>query len=138
MIVRNIKDVIGTKDEIKTATWTSRRMLLRKDGMGFSFHETVIYPGTETHIHYQNHFEAVYVVEGDGEIETIADGKKYKLEPGVMYALNEHDEHWLRGGKEPMRVICVFNPPLTGSEVHDDKGVYPLVTEDEPEIKEIA
>ncbi|MBC7204573.1 MAG: ectoine synthase, partial [Pusillimonas sp.] len=80
---------------------------------------------TQTHIHYQNHLEAVWVVEGDGEIETIADGKKYKLEPGVVYALDDHDEHWLRGGKEPLRVICVFNPPLTGNEVHDEKGVYP-------------
>src|SRR3546814_5932553 len=85
-------------------------------GMGFSFHETVIFPGTETHIHYQNHLEGVWCIEGDGEIETIADGKKYALGPGVVYALDQHDEHWLRGGREPLRVICVFNPPLTGRE----------------------
>jgi len=131
MIVRNVKDVIGTDQEVKTSTWLSRRVLLKKDGMGFSFHETVIFPGGETHIHYQNHLEAVWVVEGDGEIETIADGKKYKLEPGVVYALNENDEHWLRGGKEPLRVICVFNPPLTGLEVHDADGVYPLVADEQ-------
>lgn len=44
----------------------------------------------------------------------------------MVYALNEHDEHWLCGGKEPLRVICVFNPPLTGQEVHDKDGVYAL------------
>ncbi|MFW7343479.1 ectoine synthase [Pollutimonas sp. H1-120] len=125
MIVRNVKDVIGTDHEVKTNNWLSRRVLLQKDGMGFSFHETVIFPGTETHIHYVNHLEAVWCVEGDGEIETIADGKKYALGPGVVYALDKNDEHWLRGGKEPLRVICVFNPPLTGFEVHDEKGVYP-------------
>ena len=27
---------------------------------------------------------------------------------------------------EPLRVICVFNPPLTGQEVHDKEGVYAL------------
>ena len=70
--------------------------------------------------------EAVWCVEGDGSIQTIADGKTYALEPGVVYALNEHDEHWLCGGKEPLRVICVFNPPLTGQEVHDKDGVYAL------------
>lgn len=127
MIVRNVADVIGTTDEVKTENWVSRRVLLKKDGMGFSFHETVIFPGTETHIHYQNHLEAVWCVEGDGEIETIADGKKYALGPGVVYALDQHDEHYLRGGKKPLRVICVFNPPLTGQEVHDASGVYPLV-----------
>ncbi len=126
MIVRNIKDVIGTDQEIVTDNWTSRRVLLSKDKMGFSFHETIIKPGTETHIHYKNHLEAVWCIEGDGEIETIADGKKYTLEAGVIYALDQHDEHWLRGGSKPLRVICVFNPPLTGYEVHDESGVYPL------------
>lgn len=125
MIVKNVNDVIGTQDEIKTDTWLSRRVLLERDGMGFSFHETVIFPGTETHIHYCNHLEAVWCIEGDGEIETVADGCKYTLGPGVVYALDEHDEHWLRGGTHPLRVICVFNPPLTGQEVHDSDGVYP-------------
>ncbi|RZS86500.1 ectoine synthase [Pigmentiphaga kullae] len=126
MIVRDIKDIAGTENEVSTPTWTSRRVLLKKDGMGFSFHETIIHPGTETHIWYKNHVEAVWCIEGDGEIETVADGKVYKLGPGVVYALNDNDEHYLRGGKEPLRVICVFNPPLTGQEVHDADGVYPL------------
>ncbi|HWL28081.1 MAG TPA: ectoine synthase [Burkholderiaceae bacterium] len=128
MIVRNVEDVKGTDQEVVTENWLSRRVLLKKDGMGFSFHETIIFPGTETHIHYQNHLEAVWCIEGDGEIETIADGKKYALGPGVVYALDEHDEHWLRGGETPLRVLCVFNPPLTGLEVHDGDGVYPLET----------
>jgi L-ectoine synthase len=126
MIVRNVKDVIGTKDEVRTDTWMSRRVLLKKDGMGFSFHETTIFPHTRTHIHYKNHLEAVWVIEGDGHVETIADGKKYALAPGVVYALDQNDEHWLCGGEKPCRVICVFNPPLTGQEVHDASGVYPL------------
>ncbi|WP_144638485.1 ectoine synthase [Bordetella genomosp. 13] len=129
MIVRNVKDVIGTKDEVRTDTWMSRRVLLKKDGMGFSFHETTIFPGTRTHIHYKNHLEAVWCIEGDGSIEVIADGKTHALGPGVVYALNENDEHWLCGGKEPLRVICVFNPPLTGQEVHDADGVYALPVE---------
>lgn len=128
MIVRHVNDVIGTDQEIITDNWTSRRVLLADDRMGFSFHETIIQPGTETHIHYQNHLEAVWCIEGDGEIETIADGQIYSLGPGVVYALDQHDEHWLRGGTHPLRVICVFNPPLTGREVHDAAGVYPLDT----------
>ena len=135
MIVRDIKDIIGTENETSTDTWTSRRMLLRKDNMGFSFHETIIYAGTETHIHYQNHLEAVYCVAGDGEIETVKDGKVYPLKDGIMYALNENDEHYLRGGKEDMRMICVFNPAVVGQETHDEKGVYPLLDDDGKRIK---
>jgi len=135
MIVRNIKDIIGTDNETKTDTWASRRMLLRKDNMGFSFHETIIYAGTETHIHYQNHLEAVYCVAGDGEIETVKDGKVYPIKDGTMYALNENDEHYLRGGKEDMRLICVFNPGVVGPETHDEDGVYPLLDDNGKRIK---
>lgn len=135
MIVRHIDEIIGTENETKAETWTSRRMLLRKDDMGFSFHETIIYAGTETHIHYQNHLEAVYCVAGDGEIETVKDGKVYPIKDGTMYALNENDEHYLRGGKEDMRLICVFNPAVVGPETHDEDGVYPLLDDDGTRIK---
>lgn len=126
MIVRTLNEIIGTENETKAETWSSRRFLLKKDKMGFSFHETIIYAGTETHIHYQNHLEAVYCVGGEGEIETVADGKIYPIQDGTMYALNENDEHYLRG-KTDMRLICVFNPPIVGTETHDENGVYPLL-----------
>lgn len=127
MIYRKIENIIGTDKEVmaENGNWVSRRMLLKKDGMGFSFHETIIYAGTETHIWYQNHLEAVYCVEGSGELESLKDGTIYPIKPGVMYALNEHDDHLLRG-HEDMRLICVFNPPLRGDEVHDENGVYPV------------
>ncbi|GAA0450857.1 ectoine synthase [Alkalibacillus silvisoli] len=121
-----LQDVIGSENEVKGENWKSRRLLLKKDGMGFSLHDTVIKAGTETHIWYQNHLEAVYCIEGDGEVETLKDGKVYKITPGTVYSLDEHDEHLLRGGSEDMRVVCVFNPPLSGKEIHDENGVYPV------------
>ena len=126
MIVKTLDEIINTENDVKTKTWASRRFLLKKDGMGFSFHETTIYAGTETHIWYKNHLEAVYCVGGEGEIETVADGKIYPIKDGTMYALNEHDEHYLRA-KTDLRLICVFTPPLTGQEIHDENGVYPLL-----------
>jgi L-ectoine synthase len=126
MIVRDINDIDGTQDDVVTDTWRSKRIILKKDGMGYSVHETTIYAGTETHIWYQNHLESVFCIQGEGEVETISDGKIYPIRPGVLYALNEHDEHYLRA-KTEMKMICVFNPPLTGREVHDEDGVYPIV-----------
>lgn len=132
MIVRTLDDLTGTEAEVKaaTGTWTSRRMLLRKDGMGFSFHDTLIHAGTETLIHYANHLEAVYCVGGEGEIEVCATGEKWPITDGTMYALNGHEKHWLRATRE-LRLICVFNPPLTGKEDHDENGVYPLLTDED-------
>ncbi len=99
-------------------------MLLASDGMGFSFHETIIHEGTETLIWYKNHLEAVYCIEGEGQIETTDDGNVFKITPGTMYALDRNDRHLLRASKS-MRLICVFNPALTGREIHDEEGSYP-------------
>ena len=126
MIVRDINDIDGTQDDVVTDTWRSKRIILKKDGMGYSVHETTIYAGAETHIWYQNHLESVFCIQGEGEVETIPDGTIYPIRPGVLYALNEHDNHYLRA-KTEMKMICVFNPPLTGREVHDKDGVYPIV-----------
>ncbi|HET7307070.1 MAG TPA: ectoine synthase [Gammaproteobacteria bacterium] len=131
MIVKQVEDLTNTEDHIDTDTWESRRFILKKDNMGFSMHETIIKEGTETHMWYQNHFEAVYCIEGEGEIETVANGKVYPIKVGTLYALNEHDEHYLRANKGThMRMVCVFNPPCTGREVHDERGVYPLLDSD--------
>jgi L-ectoine synthase len=129
MIVRRLKeDILGTENEVHAATktWTSRRLLLKKDGMGFSFHDTLIHGGTETLIHYANHLEAVYCVEGEGELEEVETGAVHKISDGTMYALNGHEKHWLRATKT-LRMICVFNPALTGREDHDKDGIYPLL-----------
>ncbi|EQL87169.1 cupin domain protein [Vibrio parahaemolyticus 10290] len=102
-------------------------MLLKDDNMGFSFHITTIYEGTETHIHYQNHLESVFCMSGEGEIEVVG-GETYPIKPGTLYILDKHDEHYLRAYKnKEMVMACVFNPPITGVEVHDENGVYPLV-----------
>lgn len=130
MIVKHLIDVIRTKDDIDTPTWNSRRLLLKKDGMGFSMHDTLIKAGTETLIWYRNHVEAVYCIEGEGEIEVVG-GKIYPIEAGTLYALDGNEKHLLRA-KSQMRMVCVFNPPLTGDEVHDADGVYPIV--ETPEI----
>lgn len=129
MIVRTMEEIIGSERDVTTSTFSSRRMLLARDGMGFSFHETILYAGSETLIWYANHLEAVYCVAGEGELEVLPDGPTYEIRPGTMYALNGHEKHYLRAHKE-LRMICVFNPPLTGAEVHDENGVYPLLTDD--------
>lgn len=126
MIVRTLKECQQSERRVVTETWESTRMLLKDDNMGFSFHITTIYKGTETHIWYQNHLESVYCMSGYGEVETIADGKVYPIEPGTLYILDKHDEHLLRATTEDMVMACVFNPPVTGREVHDENGVYPL------------
>jgi L-ectoine synthase len=126
MIVRSLESTLGTERDVRAATWSSRRLLLRSDGMGFSMHDTIIHAGTETPMWYQNHLEAVYCIEGEGELIDLASGQSHVIGPGTLYALDKHDRHMLKAFTE-IRFVCVFNPPLSGKETHDANGSYPLL-----------
>jgi L-ectoine synthase len=52
----------------------------------------------------------------------------YDIVDGTIYVLDGHEQHVLRA-KTDLRLVCVFTPPLTGREVHDEEGVYPLLAE---------
>ncbi|MEN8722212.1 MAG: ectoine synthase [Alphaproteobacteria bacterium] len=128
MIVRDYETSNDTDRAVSAEGWKSVRMLLKDDDMGFSFHITTIFKGAELHMHYKNHFESVYCISGNGSIEDLATGEVHKIAPGIMYALNLHDEHILRADSE-MTMACCFNPPVTGQEVHDETGAYPAAAE---------
>ncbi|MDX5383077.1 MAG: ectoine synthase [Rhodobacterales bacterium] len=125
MIVRDFNIEKKTDRRVADQKWESVRLLLADDGMGFSFHITTIQAGSEHTFHYKNHFESVYCISGEGEIEDLATGKVHQITPGVMYALNLHDKHTLRARKE-LVLACCFNPPVTGKEVHRADGSYAL------------
>ena len=126
MIVRTLDEILDTDRDVRGPTFASRRLLLKKDGMGFSMHDTVMPAGTETTLWYANHLEAVYCIEGTGEIEDLVNGQTHQRAPGSLYALDGHEKHIVRTHTD-MRFICVFNPPVTGGEVHGPDGSYPLV-----------
>ncbi|MEQ9407634.1 MAG: ectoine synthase [Fuerstiella sp.] len=127
MIVRRLEDLTETARETRAETWTSRRFLLKEDGMGFSMHDTILYAGTTTKMHYQNHLEAVYCIEGRGRLKDLSNDTEHEIKAGTMYALSGNERHILIAD-EQLRMICVFNPPLVGPETHDENGVYPLLT----------
>ncbi|RJQ75373.1 ectoine synthase [Pseudonocardiaceae bacterium YIM PH 21723] len=130
MIVRSLSDLDGTERDIVTDNWRSRRIILAGDGVGFSLHETTLKAGTVNDFWYANHVEAVLVTEGEGLLTDKETGEVHELKAGSMYLLNDHDRHQLRPTTD-MRTVCVFNPPVTGREVHDENGVYPALTEEE-------
>lgn len=128
MIVRDYNELKDGPRRVDSDGWHSVRLLLKDDAMGFSFHITTIHEGAELKMHYSRHLESVYCVSGQGSIEDLETGEVHKIRPGVMYALDKHDRHILRGDTE-MVMACVFNPPVTGREVHDETGAYPLEAE---------
>lgn len=128
MIVRDLKKLENTERAVSDAQWTSVRMLLADDNMGFSFHITTLKAGSEHTFHYKNHFESVYCMSGKGSITDLATDETHEIYPGVMYALNLHDKHTLRA-EEELVMACCFNPPVTGTEVHQEDGSYVAANE---------
>ena len=124
MIIRKLKEIRASDNNVKSDGWESARMLLADDGMGFSFHLTTLHAGSEIRMHYQNHLESVMVLKGTGTVEDLGTGETHQLRPGVLYVLNENDRHIVRPETDIL-TACVFNPPVTGREVHDETGAYP-------------
>jgi L-ectoine synthase len=128
VIVRTLDDVVGTDRDVAGDGWRSRRLLLRRDELGFSLHDTTVAAGTELNLQYKHHLEACYLLAGEAEITDLATGERHTLRPGSMYALDRHDRHTLTVQKD-LHLVCVFNPALTGAETHDADGSFPPPTD---------
>jgi L-ectoine synthase len=113
--------LIRSYDEVPAVEWgngTSHRLLTETDGMGFTVCETLVRRGTTSALQYRRHLEACYCIEGAGEVVT-ASGERYKITEGTLYALDQHDPHYLIASEdEDLRLISIFNPPLRGDEKH--------------------
>src|ERR1700730_7591863 len=111
MIVRTLDDITGTERDVETSRWPgpsqcrSKRIVLAGDGVGFSVHETVLEAGSVNDFWYANHIEAVFVVEGEGELYDKDHDGTHKLGPGSIYVLNGNERHQLRPHTR-MRTVC--------------------------------
>ena len=122
MIVRTLDQITGGDRDIVAEQWRAKRLLLRDDGLGFSLSETTVNAGAEMDLWYKHHQEACFVIEGEAEITERETGTVHRIGPGSAYA-PEHDRHTIRV-LSPLRLVCVFNPALTGRETHDADGSY--------------
>jgi quercetin dioxygenase-like cupin family protein len=98
-------------------------MLLAEDGVGFSMTKTVLPRGEKQFWHYKHHMEACYCVSGCAEVTNATTGESYIINPDSTYVLDAHDPHYFEALEDTV-LICVFNPPLTGQEVHGADGAY--------------
>ena len=122
MIVRTLDEIKGSELDVHGDGWRAQRLLVRDDGLGFSLSETTVDAGASMDLWYKHHNEACYCIEGGAEITERDSGAVHRIGPGSVYA-PEHDRHSIRV-TSPLRLVCVFNPALTGRETHDADGSY--------------
>jgi L-ectoine synthase len=127
VIVRSVKEVEGTDLDVRGEEWRATRLFVRDDGLGFSLSETTVKRGAEMNLWYKHHQEACFVIEGEAEITERDSGVVHRIGPGSAYA-PQHDRHAIRV-IEPLRLVCVFSPALSGRETHDADGSYEAPTD---------
>lgn len=123
MKVRNIKEIENTERDVNFKEGKSLRLLLAKDNMGFSVHKTIIPKGKKGHWHYKHHLEACYCIQGSGILTDLTTGKEHKITVDTIYALDDNDNHTFEA-LEDVVLISIFNPPVTGQEIHKKDGSY--------------
>ena len=123
MKVRTIKQITHTDRHVHGEGFESLRLILAKDEMGFSVHKTVIPAGPPRHWHYTHHLEACYCIQGRGILTNLATGETFSIVPDTIYILDNPDDHTFQALTDVI-LISVFNPPVTGREVHREDGSY--------------
>ena len=120
--------IVRAKQDVKVVEWgngLSYRFLLEPDKMGFTVAHTVVHAGSTSQLQYRRHLEACYCIAGRGVVRTAEGAVSYVIEPGVIYALDQHDAHFLTADPDAdLELISVFNPPLQGDERHSLDGGF--------------
>lgn len=109
--------------KVKFHAGISNRILLESDGMGYTMTKTVIEPNNKQFQHYKNHLESCYCVSGLATLTNAITGEEFEIKPDVTYVLDKNDPHYFEA-HETTVLICVFNPPLKGQEIHQEDGSY--------------
>ena len=110
--------------------FVSERIIVAADNVGYSLTKTSIPAGREEVWHYKNHLESCYVISGDAVISDM-DGVEHPLSTGDTYVLDCNDRHLFKSTTDVV-LLCVFNPPLVGNELHDENRSYPAAQDVSP------
>lgn len=125
MKVVRVSDIAGTDREVHCPKggFVSYRMMVRADGTGYGMTKTVIPVGERQFWHYKNHIESCYCIAGKGLLTNATTNEYFAIEADTLYMLDKHDAHYFEA-LEDVTLICVFNPPLVGHELHGADGSY--------------
>ncbi|XP_038067200.1 uncharacterized protein LOC119737152 isoform X2 [Patiria miniata] len=124
-VVRSLSEVVGTDRDIDWGGGHSRRYLIKQDGFPLGIHNTWVYPKTCSRMCYMNHIEGAYYIAGkvtyewqDTSGDWVHATTKTDSANGTNYLMNMHDCHVVKVHDEEALCICIFDPVLTGDEIH--------------------
>lgn len=126
MCVKTIEDVrkAGMERTVAGGVAVAVRYLTVDDNLGFSMSAVRLKAGAEADLWYKHHWEANLVLDGTLEVTDCATGEVHTMGPGGLYLVGPGDRHHVKALTD-VHAVSVFDPPLTGKEVHDEDGSYP-------------
>ena len=126
MFVRRLDDLRAAGQEKVVASGGARtvRVLAKSDELGFSLSDVQVVGGRSNRLWYKNHWEVNYVLEGDAKVTDTNTDEVNLLAPGTLYIVGPGDPHRFESLTD-VHVLSIFEPPLSGEEVHDADGVLP-------------
>jgi mannose-6-phosphate isomerase-like protein (cupin superfamily) len=122
MKVINLNELDESR-KVKFNAGISNRILLDSDKMGYTLTKTIIEPNIKSFWHYKNHLESCYCVSGKATLTNATTGETFDIHEDVTYVLDKNNPHYFEAHEKTI-LICVFNPPLKGSEIHQADGSY--------------
>jgi L-ectoine synthase len=118
MFCRHVDDVVGTERDVAGNGWKSRRVILARDGLKYSVHETILDAHVTLRFKYTAHRETVYCIDGSGLVQNVTTGETWKFRPGSIYSVGIGDDHVVKT-ETKMKLLCIFDPPLESNEEAD-------------------
>lgn len=119
-VVRSLHEIVGTERDVFWGNGQSRRLLIRKDGLGFALCITFGNANTDSPLQYRNHFESCYYVSGSGEY--VWDTNRHPIDTGegtsTVFIMNRNDAHRMVVKDESI-CLSIFSPPIEGHESHN-------------------
>jgi hypothetical protein len=117
---RSLAKIHGTDRDVFWGNGQSKRMLVKRDGLGFAFCVTVGNPDTDSLLEYRNNLESCYYISGTGEYDWGSGKHPILTDKGqaTVFIMNNHDTHHMRINQESV-CLSIFTPPIEGNESHD-------------------
>ena len=126
MFVKRLDDLRAAGEEKIVANGGARtvRVLCQRDELGFSLSDVHVAAGRSNDLWYKNHWEVNYVLDGRAKITDLKTDEVTSIDQWFLYVVGPDDPHRFEALTD-VHVISLFDPPLTGEEVHNADGVLP-------------
>ena len=84
MFVKTLDELRQAGREKTVAGGSARtvRVLLQEDGLGFTLADVKLAAGNRNTLWYKNHWEANYILKGEGEVTALTTDETWKMETG--------------------------------------------------------